>query len=388
MLRSGRNPLCPFSQREQDKKRVDTLLKTKRGFLSPSINTLNFGLLESKQWAGEERLLKNDDQPFEYSIIANTFVKAYEISKFDARKKLPTELMMFLVKLVEQRYKWIEQRTRYLVEKSRAVATMDPSNEKYDENLLETSKRYPAASSYVINNIRKKYFLLRAQQRDQLISPASCPAPGANSSATMATPGLSQTYYNVSPSKPDRNAGETFSSVMGMTVGSPFHALTPALGKTTPLPKTLPLKKKPLSALRASVESVANRSSLVNLRNANYSVETIYSPKGSSLAFNRPMNVAASTPKLLNELKMVPKFGRNMKPSRNVGLGMLRVSSMMAMTAREKPVESMQMPSNLSQFSVGCRTIMLLSQIHGNRPPTPNATYTMSSRAEPGQLQS
>jgi CRP-like cAMP-binding protein len=95
IIQSQKNPLTAF---EPPHIKVDTTLKTKRGFLSQSTSSLRFGILESNQWAGEERLLKKEEQPFGYSIIARTPVKAYEITRQDAKRKLPTELMLFLLK--------------------------------------------------------------------------------------------------------------------------------------------------------------------------------------------------------------------------------------------------------------------------------------------------
>ena len=96
---STRNPLIDFEDFLMKKKsRKDVDLRTKRGFLSPTMNTYQFGILEKNQWAGEERLLKNKEVPLDYSIVARTTVKAFVISKKDAQKKFSKELMEFIEK--------------------------------------------------------------------------------------------------------------------------------------------------------------------------------------------------------------------------------------------------------------------------------------------------
>lgn len=111
---------------------------------------------------GEERILKKVEEPFDYSVKARTKIKAYSITKIDANKKLPKEIMQSLVKMVEQRYKWIEDRARSLIKASVAVAKMDPSKEKYDEIFAKLTKKYPAAMPNALTSMRKKQIALKS----------------------------------------------------------------------------------------------------------------------------------------------------------------------------------------------------------------------------------
>ncbi len=345
------------------------MLKTRRGFLSQSTSSLTFGLLESKQWAGEERLLRNEDEPAEYSIAARTQVRAYEISRADARKKLPTELMLFLVRLVEQRYLWIEQRTKYLVEKSRAVASMDPSKEKYDENLTETKKRYPAASAYVINNIRKKHFLLKQQNQQRPVTIAS---------ASMTSLTFAQSFCTPS----QRRGGPLMSPMSEMYRSAECSPESAA-------PRTFPVKPlKPMTA-NVSVFGGANRSSLLNLRAAHDSAaESIYTAKP---ALPRAMTIASGTPRLLTSSRVVvPMFPSANSMMKSTRLGTVRRAQVALLSYRgQVPVTALppapaqiEMRAELKQFSVGSRTIMLLGQIRAGRPPTPGSGYLMTHRRQ------
>eukprot|EP00831_Metopus_contortus_P063604 TRINITY_DN5616_c0_g1_i4.p1 TRINITY_DN5616_c0_g1~~TRINITY_DN5616_c0_g1_i4.p1 ORF type:complete len:400 (+),score=65.19 TRINITY_DN5616_c0_g1_i4:203-1402(+) len=154
---STRNPLCDsVNANPKSKKKTDIDLRSIRGYMSHTTATYQFGILEKNQWVGEERILKKEEEPFDYTIEAKTNVKAFAISKQDAQKKFPKEFIESIQKEVQQRYKWIEQRAKNLARASTKVARMDPLSNKYDESLVVTSRKFPIASKVVLNNIRKK----------------------------------------------------------------------------------------------------------------------------------------------------------------------------------------------------------------------------------------
>lgn len=138
------------------KQLTDVALRTKRGYLSTATNSFQFGILEKHQWVGEERLLRLNDEPAGYSIVAKTKMRTFAISKEDAQKKFTKEITSYIKSIVEQRYQWILGRARSLIHSSMNVAKMDPSCINYDQNLTEQTKRFPSATTYVLTNIRKK----------------------------------------------------------------------------------------------------------------------------------------------------------------------------------------------------------------------------------------
>jgi hypothetical protein len=146
-------------------RQTDVDLRTKRGYLSKTMNTYQFGILEKGQWAGEERLLKQEEEPFDYSIIARTPIRAFAIEKQEAQKKFSKEFMTFIAHEVHQRFQWILGRARKLAETSAAIARLDPLAGKYDENLAITSKKYPTASKMALTNIRKQKLLASSVPR-------------------------------------------------------------------------------------------------------------------------------------------------------------------------------------------------------------------------------
>jgi len=142
----------PFSLSE---KKLDVLLQSKRGFLSRTMNKLQFQILEKNQWVAEERILRKKDEPCDYSVIAKTKIKAYSITKSDAIKKLPKELLSSLMEMVKQKTKWKQDRTKSIVNTSVDIAQMDPSKAKYDEKLAKIRKKFPAATPNALINIGK-----------------------------------------------------------------------------------------------------------------------------------------------------------------------------------------------------------------------------------------
>lgn len=176
-LESSKSPLNAGPVKSEDegmpKKTVDTLLRPQRGFFSDTINRLQFGILQKNQWAGEDRLIKETTEPFNYSVVALSRVVTYSISKHDAEKKLPLELKKFLKNLMAERSRWIEERTKVLASTTEAVSQMDPSCEKYDERLNEVLKKYPAALPHALKSIRKLQLITKMRENSKIHYSAS-----------------------------------------------------------------------------------------------------------------------------------------------------------------------------------------------------------------------
>jgi len=162
MIESNKNPLTAAQIKNgskiQSTKIIDTLLKTKRGFFSNTMTKFKFGILGKNQWVGSERLIKKYEQPFDYSAIALSQIKGFSITKSDATK-FPNEFRNFISHIVDEHYEWMEKRAKFLIETTNNLAKLDPTEENYDLRMAEVKKRYPAANSQAIANIRKKQVL-------------------------------------------------------------------------------------------------------------------------------------------------------------------------------------------------------------------------------------
>lgn len=364
LLQSNKNPLTAF---DVEKVNVDVSLKTMRGFMSQSTNTLHFGILEANQWAGEERLLKKDESPFPYSIIAKTAVKAFEITRQDARRKLPKDLMMFLIKVAEQRFRFIEHRTKYLIEKTQDVADMDPSKAKYDQSMAEYQKKFPAANPYVITNIRKKKLLIK-----------------------------SDTAVTMPPINKSLDISKNYMTLQGISMNKTSEKIDPSktLGLGFKSHNLLPIGR--FSNINGTMVS-ENKSTLMNMRTMN----------NTTMPFNRTMSdftgmqqmngirspqtkmtIASSIPRILGYGCLVPKFK---KPAGSINSKSEQISAYKAMNMlSERQLKTVkiadQMEDSMNQFSVGSRTIMLINQLqqHVQRPNTPKLNYLASARLKPG----
>jgi hypothetical protein len=63
--------------------------KKKRGYMSKTTNTFQFGVKGRGQWIGEDILILGSNDPFYFSVIAVGRVQVIEISKNDMLTKLP-----------------------------------------------------------------------------------------------------------------------------------------------------------------------------------------------------------------------------------------------------------------------------------------------------------
>ena len=343
-MQSSKSPLSAFSH---IKKGAETTLKAKRGFLSQSTNTFQFGILESKQWAGEERLLRKEEFQFSYSIIAKTHVKAYEITKYDARRKLTAELMMYLVKISEQRFQWIDQHTRYLIQSAKKLANMDPSKEKYDDNLAEIRKKFPAASLQAITNIQKKHMALK--------------------SASMSTMSLNASKISLNEEKASMTMKK--SSVLNRTDEMFIMSTVSTKSNAAPVP---PFKSSTATSIKMPAYS------------AWMSTLSSQTPKGSNLrpivtVYERPfhqMNMATSSPHALGLTSLIPKFPKPFKSSIAIRMSEEKFKKVLS-TRNTSSSVTPAMPEGMKNFQVGNRTIRILnhSDIYRKKPNTPRINY-------------
>jgi len=332
---------------------MDTALRTKRGFLSSTTNTFQFGILEKNQWAGEERLIKEIDEPSGYSIIAKTKVRAFSISKEDAKKKFTKEIMEFIVNLVKQRYIWIKERAKSLTQASVNVAKMDPSDIKYDDNLAELTKKFPTATSYVLTNIRKKSIIAKSYSGTKIIQ--------QNTLNTARTEQLVLGLGKASSSLISPMATQTFHNLAGSTNNSQFMSMT-SRGPFQPAHEvTLP-----------SVFPTIRTLSVCDTQRPNNSSTLLKNHKGPPT-----MCLAASTSKLVRAATFAPVYqSKSVIRNRTESLSLNR----QLISRRGKSKDEVKLNTdfkiemdkkNLNKFIIGKRTIKI-TDIYGQRPVTPN----------------
>ena len=321
---STRNPLldAPKSKRHLEKK-TDLDLRTVRGYMSPTTNKYNFGILEKNQWVGEERLLKKEEEPFDYTVIARTKVRAFSITKQEAQKKFPKEFMDFVEKEVMQRYKWIEQRAEHLAKTSKAVANMDPFSLKYDENLIKISRKYPTASTSVLTNIRKHEIITRSA------SPVKSVFQSGATISLMPLPMIKAESNNSSP----KNGG---------------------------MPSTK------FEQLNKSVERVSNPSTRASPgRTSGSLTERLMQGRDKY-----KVEIASATPVCVDSRGMVPYFNKPLYKSRIAVLGSMRVLP----TKIQYGLYNKQGDGEdeVKNFQVGNKMISIIEKNANKRTNTPN----------------
>ncbi len=347
IFQSTRNPLLESAggKKARQGKPMDVALRTKRGFLSSTTSIYQFGILEKNQWAGEERILRSVDEPAGYSIIAKTNVKAFCISKEDAKKKFTKEIMEYLVSIVEQRYMWLRERANYLSQASFNVANMDPSDIKYDENLAELTKKFPVASSYVLTNIRKKALIAKSLSTERPSLPIKTTSPKY---AQMLTHTLSNGCFSArdETSKNATQFPKIFSTRTSLLSQNASGSPSPNMTATT---TGFVSPRKSLQMAMAASESRAVHSP----------TEGIFAPRLTKrLEKARTMSM---------EMLGRKNNAKNEEEKRNA----IRFTKEMA-------------SKNLNKFVIGRRVIRLAETLYGRKPTTPNPFAHLAARAAAG----
>ncbi|CDW85500.1 UNKNOWN [Stylonychia lemnae] len=85
----------------------------KKGYMSKTTNTFQFGVKGKGQWVGEDILILNgQDHPFYFSVVAVGRVNVLEISRLDMVTKLPQQFVKYLEKSSLKRKDFVLQRMR------------------------------------------------------------------------------------------------------------------------------------------------------------------------------------------------------------------------------------------------------------------------------------
>ena len=326
---------------------MDISLRSNRGFLSSTTSTFQFGILEKNQWAGEERLLKETNEQMGYSILAKTKVRAFAISKEDAKKKFTKEIMEFIVKMVDQRYSWIKNRAKALSQASANMAKMDPSNIKYDDSLAEMKKKYPTAAPYVLTTIRKKFISEKSTSSHKLV-------PNLQMASVHAS--IDTSLLKASHPATNRAKGGIMTNRTSIS-GDPNMSLPSALVFQN-------------SFAKASM-------------NSKY-LDATAPP--STRVLPVAMSLATSASRLVGGAIYAPVFTGAITKKRNLSTGAqgFNLASRKGQTLYDEKLtaklKAEMNQNNLNKFMVGKRVIKVLDDASGPRPITPNPFALLSGK--------
>ena len=86
--------------------------KKKRGYMSKTTNSFQFGVKGKGQWVGEDIMVLASNEPFYFSVIAMGRMQVIEISKSDMLSKLPSQCVKHLERSSIKRKEWVLQRMK------------------------------------------------------------------------------------------------------------------------------------------------------------------------------------------------------------------------------------------------------------------------------------
>lgn len=104
-----------------------------------------------------------DQEPglFEFTIVARAHVRAYEISRIDALKKMPPNFKLFLIESVKQRLKWLKIRAKALENTNSLRAKMNPLLQRNEKEIFEIGQKFPNINKNAILCIQRNKTLNR-----------------------------------------------------------------------------------------------------------------------------------------------------------------------------------------------------------------------------------
>ncbi len=136
-----------------------------RGILSSTTLACQIGVLASGSWVGEETAILLE--PLAYTVTAKGSVTALAI-KLPNLSKLPIDCLSELAKKAKAKTIWITKRIQNLSETAADVLNSDAPNRIYQKCISQISQRFPQASEYAVQNLRK--LVLKDEKR---LSPAT-----------------------------------------------------------------------------------------------------------------------------------------------------------------------------------------------------------------------
>ena len=83
------------SQVNKVRKKNERPIVNKNGYFSSTLNSFQIGIIQEKQWAGDELLIFKED-PFPFSVVTTTVVDLLCITKSDLFTKFPKDIRELL----------------------------------------------------------------------------------------------------------------------------------------------------------------------------------------------------------------------------------------------------------------------------------------------------
>ena len=117
------------------------------GYFSRTLNSFQIGIVEEKQWAGDE-VLARKDEPFMYSVVAQTVVELLCISKADLTNatKISKDIQEQLREKAQRKLEWATRRFVEICLGVEGVARWDNVQEQFRERVQDVARRFPKAN--------------------------------------------------------------------------------------------------------------------------------------------------------------------------------------------------------------------------------------------------
>ncbi|CDW76844.1 UNKNOWN [Stylonychia lemnae] len=165
LIVSNKNPIMSEVSIYGDVSSIKRAAMTKKGYMSKTVNQFRIGTISSGDWVAQDialvnsQILKQDENPqiFNYSVLAQTQVKAFEISLNDLKSKLPKEFILNLEQTYQERKNWKTVRLMDIQKANRRIYMNNSNIDAYEEAIQNVGKVHSQATSSAQNNFRNKF---------------------------------------------------------------------------------------------------------------------------------------------------------------------------------------------------------------------------------------
>eukprot|EP00347_Sterkiella_histriomuscorum_P008024 403346662 len=117
------------------------------GYFSQTLNSFQIGIIEEKQWAGDE-ILARKDEPFLYSIVCQTCVELLCISKADLTnsQKIHKDIQEQIKDKAQKKLEWVTKRFIDICIGVENISKWDNIYDEFKEKVSEAARKFPKAN--------------------------------------------------------------------------------------------------------------------------------------------------------------------------------------------------------------------------------------------------
>ncbi|TNV74735.1 hypothetical protein FGO68_gene3762 [Halteria grandinella] len=130
---------------EKIKRNNQRVVINNQGYFSSTLNSFQIGLISERQWTADEIMILRDD-PFPYSIIANSVVEVLTIQKQDLFQRMPKDIRELIECKAQMKLEWVKKCLIEICLGVESVAMWDNLQQDFLDKVKSCDKKFPATN--------------------------------------------------------------------------------------------------------------------------------------------------------------------------------------------------------------------------------------------------